>query len=722
MKTHPFVSYDKHVNCLHAYHKNMININYNNIDKLINFHDIGKQNKYFQERIEKIEKGLNVKKNKADNHAVLSMFVYLLHEILVEKRSDYKELAKEAIVIYAHHGKLKTIKEFYQYFSLVDIDKLIDGMNALIVDGEMKDIVNNFIDELRLKRNMLIFKKVFKNINWTVDDTIEMQLMLSRLVDCDRLAAMRKSEFNKRDIEMLPLFKFTQEYINNLPKSNDNDLAKVRNMIDLQKWMKRPKEGVYSLTLPTGVGKTLTALKIMEWWNDNNKSIIVVPFLAVTDQTEKIVRDVYKDYYNGEGMIGGRLITAHHSMSNEKYDIQDDSDNWSMIERWSGSIVITTTVQFFETLMSRKAGKLRKLHNTYGATIVIDEPQGIEYKYWQQLKKLLSIWAKKMKWRVILLSATPPSLPDGTVKMINNENKLYEQLKRTRLIVKNHVSNVDEWIHNAWELTNDKQAILWIVNKKKTAYEIYEKMKNIADREVFCITAQEIPLKRIVLIDKIKKMINDNKKVLVIATQVLEAGVDLDFDIGVRELSPIPILIQFAGRINRKGIKGQSDVYVLPFKNSKYNIYHEEEYNHTLTILNKYNNIINERDYLKVSNEYFVMCDNKPPVIDNTYINAYYNFTDELDNFSLIENNYNTVNTLIFDEYSDEIKAMFEKVTGERYVSLDCLINTYINSSSFDEKRKIKQMFNLFTVSVHKDQVKQFDHPKLKWLYYIKNN
>jgi CRISPR-associated endonuclease/helicase Cas3 len=724
MKSHPYVPYQKHVQCLHEYNKHFYQID-KNIDTLIDFHDIGKLNKLFQTRILKIEKGLPAKKNQADNHAVLSMFIYLLNEIYVKKRGDYKEIFKEANIIRGHHGYLKTIKEFVNYFSEVNKDILIEGLEAIYTsDSELGIAFRNFLNEFKQKRSLIDFKKLFMNVDWSIDDTIDMQLKLSRLVDCDRLAAMRKSKFNKRDAETLSLFNFTQEYINRLPKLNDdNDLTKIRNMIDLEKWRKRPEAGIYSLTLPTGVGKTLTALKIIEWWNEGNKSIMVVPFLAVTDQTEKIIRDIYKDYPNNEGAIGGRLISSHHSMSNGKYDVEDDSDDWSMIERWSGSIVITTTVQFFETLMSRNASKLRKLHNTYGATIVIDEPQGISYKYWKQLRRLLPIWTKKLQWRVILLSATPPSLPKETVKMIDNEYELYTYLRRTRLITEKSVSSIDEWIHKAWELTKNNNSILWIVNKKKIAYEIYEKVRNALEREVICITAQETPLKRMVLVDKIKKMIKENKKVLVISTQVLEAGVDLDFDIGVRELAPMPILIQFAGRINRKAAKERSDVYVLPFKNSKYSIYHEEEYNHTLTIINKYNNIINESDYLKASNEYFLMCEQKPPVIDNTYINAYKNFTKELDKFSLIENDY-TVNAIVLEGHDDEIKQMFEKATGEKYINLDELINTYCNKDVilFNERRKFRQILNLFSINAHKDQVIEFEHPRLKGLYYIKNN
>lgn len=511
-------------------------------------HDKGKEKKAFQQHILK-DSGL---------------------DSTVTVEGDYK---------HAYVGALLAHKIYGQSY---------DGCFANPISAHHRGLYDN--DELQvLLREMTIPSEVdetFANSNLgkpIINYKIEHQdfhhlfrMLFSCLVDADRLdteqfidpvsANMRKGKASLS--ELLPKL---EKYLLKLKESaSDSEVNHIRNQVQLQcKNASTWPQGFYSLTVPTGGGKTLSSLL----WamrhaicHGLNRIIIAIPYTSIIVQTASILKSIF----------GEENVLEHHS--NIDFDAIGNEDEIKRIqlamENWDYPIIVTTNVQLFESIYSNKTSACRKLHNIVKSVLILDEVQTLPTQYLQPIVDALKSYNKMFGVSVLFTTASQPVL-SGLIEGCNplsnfmgiREIKeiipasfnLHDKLRRAKLEVDNSPKDYDEI---ATELCRFKR-VLCIVNTRRDAKEIFRRLPD--DGITLHLSRMMCPIHVSETLDKIKKALKDNscEIIRIVSTQLVEAGVDIDFPVVFRQEAGLDSVLQAAGRCNREGGLKMGTTYVF---------------------------------------------------------------------------------------------------------------------------------------------------------------
>ncbi len=360
-------------------------------------------------------------------------------------------------------------------------------------------------------------------------------------------------------------------------KPKEGEINQLRNNTRNQALQKTDMPcGFYSLTLPTGMGKTLTS---MAWAlrhakkNDLKRIIIVLPYINIIDQTAQTLKTIF----------GEEWVLEHHSGYNEvDRNSRDVAESCSAIEKrkrlacenWDYPIIVTTTVQFFESLFSNRPSQCRKIHNIAEAVVIFDEVQAIPKEVILPTVQILKDVQAVMNTSFLFCTATQPAFEkrqgfDGinTISpLIDDPTVLYEKTKRVEYRLLNDLKPID--YNGLLEVViRAGDAALVIFNTKKAALEFYNCTKNLGDWEKkYHLSTAMCPSHRKAVIKNIRDDLEAEKKILVVSTQLIEAGVDFDFPVMFRAIAPLEAVIQSAGRCNREGKLGELGGKVFLFK------------------------------------------------------------------------------------------------------------------------------------------------------------
>lgn len=309
------------------------------------------------------------------------------------------------------------------------------------------------------------------------------------------------------------------------------------------------EQGIFTLTVPTGGGKTISsmAFAIKHLLKHKLKRIIyVIPYSSIIEQNALIFKEIF----------GTKKVIEHHYSyefnTDENYQLtrKEQKIKWAT-ENWDAPIIVTTNVQFFESLFSNKPSKCRKLHNITNSIIIFDEVQMFPYDYLKPA--LLGIKELVMNYgcSVVLSSATQPNfspyLNNLKIKeIVDNPTDLNVIFKRVKIIKSGEYSNQE-----LTEIMSKEKQILTIVNERKMAFSIFKALKN--KQKSFCLTTLLTPFDRKKNIKKIKRYLKKGENCRVVSTQLIEAGVDIDFPLVYRAMTGMDSIIQSAGRCNREG-------------------------------------------------------------------------------------------------------------------------------------------------------------------------
>ncbi len=405
--------------------------------------------------------------------------------------------------------------------------------------------------------------------------------LFSALTDSDWLSTEKHFEKDTSEMRVsaaLPI----REMIGKLEeefsrKSKEGKINRMRNEARHQVLQKADMPcGFYSLALPTGLGKTLTS---MAWalkhakQNDLKRIIIVLPFVNIIDQTAQVLK----------GILGEEWVLEHHSSYNEdEMTARDDEEEYSLIEQrrklasenWDYPIIVTTTVQFFESLFSNKPSRCRKIHNIADSAVIFDEvqtlPKEVILPTLQMLKNVQSV----MRTSFLFCTATQPAFEkrprfdgiDAICPLIESPAELFKATRRVKYRLLNNLAFVDsKTLLEA--VAREKAAALVIFNTKKAVLEFWDCAKNNADWEKkYHLSTAMCPAHRKEVIKNIRADLLAERKILVASTQLIEAGVDFDFPVVFRAMAPLEALIQAAGRCNRENKLGESGGRVFLFK------------------------------------------------------------------------------------------------------------------------------------------------------------
>lgn len=315
--------------------------------------------------------------------------------------------------------------------------------------------------------------------------------------------------------------------------------------------------GLFSLTVPTGGGKTLsgTAFAIDHAIRHGKSRVIyVIPFTSIIEQTA----DVLRKFFDSDNVV------EHHS--NIAPDKEMESPQLTLAaENWDAPVIVTTSVQFFESLYSAKPGRCRKLHNIINSVVILDEAQLLPPELLYPCVEALNRLVLDYGVTVLLSTATQPALPalcQSPREIISEPTKLYIQLKRTNIVFPNNLNKPRDWPSLAAELAQHEQ-VLCIVNTRSDCYKLWKEMPN----GTVHLSALMCGEHRSRVISEIKDRLLRGESCRVVSTQLVEAGVDMDFPIVYRALAGLDSINQAAGRCNREGkssIPGAVNVFIAP--------------------------------------------------------------------------------------------------------------------------------------------------------------
>jgi CRISPR-associated endonuclease/helicase Cas3 len=329
--------------------------------------------------------------------------------------------------------------------------------------------------------------------------------------------------------------------------------------------------GFYSMTVPTGGGKTLAS---MEWalrhaiHNGQNRIIVAIPYTSIIVQTAKIFRNIF----------GTENVLEHHSNTEVKDDTADGDTSLRLAtENWDYPIIVTTNVQLFESIFSNKPSKCRKLHNIANSVIILDEVQTLQTDYLQPIIDSLKAYNKCFGTSVLFTTASMPVLSNEAIlinglkgievvrEIIPSGMNLQKRLKRVDIEFDKEESTYSDI---AERLSKEKR-VLCIVNTRKDAREIFSRLPK--EGMTVHLSRMMCPEHIMNVISKIKSALNDaNQKIIrVVSTQLIEAGVDIDFPCVFRQMAGLDSIIQAAGRCNREGKELIKKAFVFKIKGKK---------------------------------------------------------------------------------------------------------------------------------------------------------
>ncbi len=322
------------------------------------------------------------------------------------------------------------------------------------------------------------------------------------------------------------------------------------------------ERGIFQLTVPTGGGKTIASLAFALQHaveNQMDRVIYVIPYTSIIEQNAAVFREIL-----GEQNVLENHYNVDYESTEELKPMQLASENWDK------PVVVTTNVQFFESLFANKSSKCRKLHNIANSVIIFDEAQMLPTDYLKPCIAVMEELAANFGSSIVLCTATQPALsPFFQRKMPVTElcPRVEEQFRFFERVTFQNVGTIseDELIE---KLQKEEQA-LCIVNTKKRAQRLYQKMEG---EGVFHLSTAMYPKHRRRVLDKIRQLVKDGEKCILISTSLVEAGVDLDFCTVYRQLAGVDSMIQAAGRCNREGKRAAQDsfAYLFQFEEKEY--------------------------------------------------------------------------------------------------------------------------------------------------------
>lgn len=680
-------------------------------------HDIGKATPYFQSRLSTGKKS----PNKEYRHTGLST-ILAYHPVIDYCRKnnlkDYIALAP-LIAIKCHHSAFSKslpnddamdlrIKSFYkEILDLSDLKNIglsIDNYppDPFDVDGSIADLsyeLHSCSSEQKIKFRFLTL------------------FIYSLLLEADKayLAVKDKKLYQRNAISIdknivdkfkIKKFKDRTEKIDKEREKAYCEVEDQLNNLDLN-------NRIYSLTLPTGMGKTLLAaswaFKMREKINDKcgflPQIIVALPFLSIIDQSAKI----YEDFLSNPDED---IFLKTHSLSPLDFNDYEQDTAEFFINIWNSQIIMTTFDQLLYTFLSFKPKHLMRFHNLMNSIIIMDEIQALPPHLWDPFNKFIKYITEIGNSYLLVMSATQPRFLDNAVELIPNKQisdtikgpeRYFEKLSRYKLIL-NHkepraINDFIEDMKNKFKILKENK-IMIVLNTRDSAKRIYEELKDHCEgRKTYFLSSYVIPKERLEKIDKIKN--SDHS--LVITTQCIEAGVDIDMDYVIRDLGPLDSIIQVAGRCNREGKNNTKSVEIIRLydpeiknsfcQNGEFNemVYDELSIAATIKILNgifeKEGKEILENRVFELAKEYFIELHRKD--LGNSRTECLIDFSHkytkngkqiDFDIRKELRGNLNQYN-LIVEKYAPDLKNEIEQIFNEKI-------------DRWERRRKLKNISN----------------------------
>ena len=523
-------------------------------------HDIGKYQPTFQKRINgesvKIEHSIcgAIEANKANNIAGwLTALCIAGHHTGIPDCGDRTDTSECSTL----QGRLKRATEDYSVYrsDLPAYSPDVNGLMDMLADPESKAEAT--------ERFAFITRYCFSCL---VDaDTIDTKTFCT-----GEVSQCLKSDFKACDSLLENRF---------LSFENTTELQKSRFGLQAQAFSNIKKNSeIYLMNMPTGSGKTLASLKcaLYRAIKTNKKRIIyIIPYNSIIDQTASVFESIF-----------GNNISLLRHQSSFSYNDSDYEEDYKKIainasENWNADLIITTSVQFFESVYSNKREKLRKMHNMADSVLIFDEAHMMPIEYLQPCLRAVAYLTKYFGSEALFLTATMPNfkrliseyaLKTSDITELVPDKSQFEKFRKNTYRFLESISE-EELILRA----KGYSSALIVVNERKRAKSLYEKLAGNKYHLSTYMTGndrqrviREIKQSLAEIETKYKDTSNipENEKITVVSTSLIEAGVDLDFECAFRELLGLDNILQTGGRCNREGKQVNGDVFIFKFSDN----------------------------------------------------------------------------------------------------------------------------------------------------------
>ena len=627
---------------------------YKMIDDVVNFHDFGKINSQFQidkmlnEEILKMEDKYNISGVLGSDHSLLSASMFVAYyfgkitdliEIVETKKIVilFEILFTLSYVISKHHGNLDSFEEYIEKLSRNNDENILKELKNISVSNggillraflekETITIFFNFIETYISERK----KKENISSQEAMSIFVFTKMMFSLLVASDYYSTnefmqeMKYEDFGnmgnidtiKKEYENSEIIKSIRDKEKNgIPNDEDINNFRTKIFLEAEKNLEKKKENnIFFLEAPTGSGKSNTALNLsLKLLNEDRKKIFYVyPFNTLVEQNMNTLKNIFGNNEEAiKNIIVVNSITALTNKDSRDIPIEEYSDILMDRQFLNYPFIVTTHVGIFNTLIGNTKEDCMPFYQLANSVIVFDEIQAYKNTIWTEIIKILNSYAKLLNIKIIIMSATLPNLSyllDEEEK--NNISKLIENRDEyfNNTIFKNRVEvnydllseqkiEYEELLQHIIENSLNSQKILIEFISKNDAKKFYEFCENNEDLnvnyEILILTGEDNKARRNSIIKKIN---SKDKKIILISTQLIEAGVDIDVDVGYKNISGLDNEEQFLGRINRS-CKKSGKAYFFYLTDAK------KVYKNSIIIENKLNLFSDEmRDVLENKN------------------------------------------------------------------------------------------------------------------------
>lgn len=683
------------------------------ISDVCQYHDLGKYTSYFQQYL-LANKSINLHLKQHARFGAYSIF----------EKYKVKENAIAVFlyfIVVNHHRNLGDIKstEFSRKIDLTYNKDIFEKQKANFLDS-IAIIQNEFSEGIVPFLNApdgKLFYQAVKQITYeqpSIHNYFLINYLFSLLIEADKLDASDTFLYKRKLIGINLVDKYRPLNLQwtaantDIRSFNQNQLRsyariKVSNFLERENWADTK---LFTLTAPTGIGKTLIALdfalklkaRICESENRVAQIIYALPFINIIEQAY----DVYEQVFKNEGVN----LLAHYQYADALEQIKGgkDLDNPDketmynqkvmMMDTWQCDVVITTFVQFLQTLIGNRNKLLKKFNHFAGSIIILDEVQTMRLAYLPLVGATLYYLSKYLNARVVLMTATKPKVFElanqeiltgmdkaEAFELLDNYEEVFQCFQRTCIVpltdkkIEDENEFLEKYFFDKW--TESKSCII-VCNTVKRSADVFNLIRDSITNPIYYLSTNIVPLHRQAIIQAIQNDLKNGLKPVLVSTQCVEAGVDLDFDMGFRDLSPIDSIVQVAGRINRNNNadKKYSPLYVIDFGDCE-RIYDKITMQQSQKALKQFAPQILEEQYLEM-------------------IGAYFNNISDRSSFAISRDIFNAMKTLKYDsdDPKNDIAVSSFQVISETYPAISIFVE-------FDEESiEIK---NLFCKLIHKE-------------------
>lgn len=603
------------------------------IVQIVKLHDLGKYTDFFQEYL--------VSGKPCKNNLQFHSFIGAVTILNMLKEEDEKLALIAYFIIFHHHTNLNDLGECYPQ------GKKNISINNVRLKSQYSNLLSKLKqinEELEIEINVnTLGKEVIELLDLTDDLKDEENIhnyfiinyLFSLLIEGDKLDASDTPYYRKKYIASNLVDSFILS-LNADPQNKQNirrNKARRTVLANLEREDITQRK-LFTLTAPTGIGKTLAALdfalklraKIREEEGIESQIIYALPFINIIEQSLEVYKNVLPGYVK---------LQAHYQFA----DVFDQTKNYSeyknynqktmQLDTWQSDIVITSFVQFLQTLIGYRNKILKKFHHLADSIIILDEVQTLKLGHLPLIGAALYYASKFLNARIILMTATKPLTYQlamsklylkekiESLELLTNYQEVFEKwFNRTKLIpllgitLENEADFITKVFEPKWK-ENKKKSCLIVCNTVNRSIAVFKEIEKFLSQNkfknpIYYLSTNIIPAHRLDIIHKIKEDLKREKYPILISTQVVEAGVDLDFDMGFRDLAPLDSIIQVAGRINRSDKKGEElPLYIMDFGDCS-KIYDQITEKHSRdAFAGKFSEGVAEKNYLELIQAYF---------------------------------------------------------------------------------------------------------------------